>query len=217
MAKLNVPPTKSQNLTLKKSLVFAKQGYDLLEQKRTILTMELMGHLDAVRQMERDLQPTLERAFAALKEATLESGSESLQRQSLVALGQLSVMVRSRPVMGLTLPVLEIEQKKQLPSFSALGSSARVDEVVRLFNEALELISKLAELQNIIIRLAHELKKTQRRVNALEKIFIPSYRETITYISDTLEERERESIVVMKMIKARLTKARAAASESAGG
>ncbi|HEX7569061.1 MAG TPA: V-type ATP synthase subunit D, partial [Verrucomicrobiae bacterium] len=66
------------------------------------------------------------------------------------------------------------------------------------------LLAELAELQNAVLRLARELRKTQRRCNALSKIFIPSYRETLTYISGTLEERERESLNILKIIRDRL-------------
>lgn len=208
MAKLDVAPTKSKYLELRKSLDFALQGFDLLEQKRTILTIEIMGQLDAVRRIERDLAPLLAGAFASLRNAALESGSEALERQSVVALAQHEVNVRARPLMGLALPVLEIDYRPSPPQFGALGSASRVDDVVRQFGEVLQLVGRLAELQNMVIRLARELRKTQRRVNALEKLFIPAYRETISYISDKLEEREREGIVIMKMIKARLMAAR---------
>lgn len=209
MAKLEVPPTRSKYLELKRDLAMAEEGFELLDQKRTILTIELMGHLDAVRNMERDLDPLLAKAYAALKEALLESGSDALGRQSLIAAAGHEVEVHSRPLMGIALPSLSIEYRQTKPSLGALDSRARVDEVAKLFAEALKLVGQLAELQNLIVRLARELKKTQRRTNALEKIFIPNYTETIKYINETLEERERESVVMMKMIKARLTRKKA--------
>jgi V/A-type H+-transporting ATPase subunit D len=72
------------------------------------------------------------------------------------------------------------------------------------FVEALPLLAELAELENALLRLALELRKTQRRCNALSKIFIPEYRETIGYIMGALEERERESFIILKMIRDRL-------------
>lgn len=216
MPKLDVPPTRSQWIELRKSLDFAQQGYELLDQKRTVLTMELMSRLEAVRQTERDLDPLLSRAFAALRDTTLDLGSAALERKALSSVGRPEIKVSSRPVMGLSVPVLEIVGRKPVPQFAALDTPARLDDAVKLFEEALVLVTRLAELQNLVIRLARELRKTQRRVNALEKIFIPAYRETITYIADSLEERERESTVVMKMIKARQTASRAAAEAGAG-
>ena len=62
-------------------------------------------------------------------------------------------------------------------------------------------VTRLAELENAVFRLARELRKTQRRVNALEKIFIPDYTDTLGYIEDSLDEREREEMIIMKMAK----------------
>lgn len=205
MAKLDVAPTKSSYLTLKKNLEFAQQGFDLLEQKRTILTIELMGQLEAVRQVEKELGPSLKRAYEGLREASLENGSDRLERLSTGARATgHDVSLEGRPLMGIQLPSLEFDLKPLPAQFSGLDSSASVDEVSRSFLEALRHVARLAQLQTLVIRLARELKKTQRRVNALEKNFIPDYKETIHYIDEALDERERESIVIMKMIKSRL-------------
>jgi V/A-type H+-transporting ATPase subunit D len=45
-----------------------------------------------------------------------------------------------------------------------------------------------------------------RRVNALEKIAIPDYQESIKYVEDTLEESEREMFATLKLVKERLVK-----------
>ena len=85
-------------------------------------------------------------------------------------------------------------------------TSANTDTTLRQFVELLPALAELAELQTAVLRLARELRKTQRRCNALSKIFIPSYLETITYITATLEERERESFIIFKMIRDRIAR-----------
>ena len=82
------------------------------------------------------------------------------------------------------------------------------------FCDALDSIAALAETENAVFRLAREVRRTQRRVNALEKLFIPDYTETLQYITETLEEREREGFVIMKMVKARREAARSASVSS---
>ena len=82
-------------------------------------------------------------------------------------------------------------------------SNTTSDDVMKTFNRALKLVGDLAEVESAVFRLAIEVKKTQRRVNALEKIFLPQYRETLKYINATLEERDREDMIIMKMIKQR--------------
>ena len=72
----------------------------------------------------------------------------------------------------------------------------------------MESIDRLAEIENAVFRLAREVRKTQRRVNALEKMFIPAYVETLRFITDALEERERDEFIVMRKVKERLEKRR---------
>jgi len=54
-----------------------------------------------------------------------------------------------------------------------------------------------------ILLLSEELKKVQRRVNALENIMIPENEEEKKYITERLEEMEREEFFVKKLLKQR--------------
>ena len=204
MAKLNVAPTKSSYLTLRRQLAFAEEGYDLLEQKRQILIFELMSRLGRARDAERRAAGALAGAFATLREALLETGSEALDRAALaVRLGDGADMA-DQSLMGIRVPRLTVRAEPWTVEFGVVGTGAHADLAMRRFKEMLVLLGERAELENAVLRLARELRKTQRRCNALSKIFIPNYTETIGYIVSSLEERERESIIIMKMIKARL-------------
>ena len=110
----------------------------------------------------------------------------------------------SRRFMGLDLPTVEGKHPKEKIPFNYTRGALIVDEVVGCFCDLLKEIDKLAETENALLRLAREVKKTQRRVNALEKVFIPDYNETIDFITSSLEEKERDEFVIMKMIKSRL-------------
>jgi V/A-type H+-transporting ATPase subunit D len=87
-----------------------------------------------------------------------------------------------------------------------MAGDTTLDEVTAAFANAMESIDRLAEIENAVFRLAREVRKTQRRVNALEKMFIPSYVETLRFITDALEERERDEFIVMRKVKERLQK-----------
>jgi V/A-type H+-transporting ATPase subunit D len=218
MSKLNVTPTKSNLLTLKRQLVFAEEGYDLLEQKRQILIFELMSRLGRAGEIERRVAELLGRAHAALREATLDCGSENLERVAVTVnvrsqqTNQPRSQERSRPelnlssqhLMGMKIPKITAQIPPAGAPYGVGGTSASTDIALLRFVELLPVVAELAELQNAVMRLARELRKTQRRCNALSKIFIPSYRETIVYIAGTLEERERESLTILKMIRHRL-------------
>ena len=207
MAKLNVPPTKSRLLALSHDLDFAREGYDLLEQKRQILVLELMSRLEAAKRAQEDVDAAMAQAFADLREDALRSGTEALAREAIGIRRDHKVQIASRHVMGIALPAIRAEHQPPQPVFGVASGSALSDDVMKRFTQALDPIARLAEIENCVLRLASEVRRTQRRVNALDKIFIPDYSDTIRYIEEVLDERERERLVVMKMTKKRLEKA----------
>ncbi len=204
MGKLNVAPTKSNLLSLKRQLAFAEEGYDLLEQKRQILIFELMSRLGRARDAERDAAEALRGAFAALREARLDGGSEALDRAALAVSMDHEISLSHQHLMGMKIPRATVRTEPVGVRFGLGGTTANTDIAMSRFIEALPLLVQLAELETAVMRLARDLRKTQRRCNALSKIFMPDYRETIKYITGALEERERESLVIMKMIRNRL-------------
>jgi len=205
MAKLNVAPTKSSYLTLSRQLDSAKEGYDLLDQKRQILVYELMSRLGRARDAERRLSAALAPAFESLRDAVLDGGSAAVDRAALGVVFDHQIELAQQNLMGIRLPTVTAQTEQLSVQFGFGGTSAQTDTAMQRFIDVLPLLAETAELENSVIRLARELRKTQRRCNALSKVFIPDYSETIDYILSSLEEREREAFVIQKMIKDRLT------------
>ena len=204
MAKLNVAPTKSNLLNLERQLDFAQEGYDLLEQKRQILIFELMSRLNRAEEAERRVAEALRQAFEALQEATLDIGSEAIDRVTLGVAMKHEIEMTDDRLMGMGVPRVSVRAEPMGVRFGVVGTSSNTDIAMSKFVDVLPLLADLAELENAVMRLARELRRTQRRTNALSKIFIPQYRETIDYITGSLEERERESLIILKMIRDRL-------------
>ncbi|MEW6357899.1 MAG: V-type ATP synthase subunit D [Planctomycetota bacterium] len=213
MAKLNVPLTKTSYFQLKRELAFAEEGFDLLDQKREILIIELMRLVQRARSIQEVVEAKLNAAYRALERATLEAGAFELGREAVHAQYDHKVDISHHRLMGIVMPTVEAKHEAMGVRYSMASSSPRTDEATRLFLDALDSIRELAEVETMVWRLAREVKKTQRRVNALEKIFIPNYKETQRYILSTLEEKEREAFFVMKMLKGRLTAQREKARE----
>jgi len=213
VAKLNVPLTKTSYFRIKRDLAFAEEGFDLLDQKREILIMELMRLVHRAKSIQEVVEEKLNHAYRALEQATLESGAFELGREAVHAQYDHEVDVSQHRLMGIVMPTIEAKHEEMGVRYSMASSSPRTDEATRLFLDVLDSIRELAEVETKVWRLAREVKKTQRRVNALEKIFIPDYKETQHYILSTLEEKEREAFFVMKMLKARLTARREEARE----
>ncbi|HEY3276132.1 MAG TPA: V-type ATP synthase subunit D [Syntrophorhabdaceae bacterium] len=213
MAKLNIAPTKSNLLMLKRQLEFAEEGYDLLEQKRQILITELMSRVSRASETEQSAAHALHEAFAALRDARLDRGAGAIDRAALGVRMDHQVELSEQHLMGMRVPRVTVRTEPVSVQFGLEGTSPNADTAMSRFIEVLPLLARLAELENAVMRIARELKKTQRRCNALSKIFMPVYRETIAYITGSLEERERESFIILKMIRDRLEHA---SSESDG-
>ena len=206
MAKLNVAPTKSNYLELSRQLDTAKEGFDLLDQKRQILVYELMSRLGRARDAQRRLNEALAPAYDALRDAELDVGSAGVDRATLAVVFDHQVDIRQQNVLGIRLPTVTAMTADLSIQFGIGGTSARTDTAMQSFIEVLPLVAELAELENSVIRLSRELRKTQRRCNALSKVFIPDCSETVNHILSNLEERERESFVIQKIVKDRLAR-----------
>jgi len=204
MAQLHYAPTKTNLLRLRNDLNFAKQGYELLDQKRNILIIELLSLVDQTTNHQSRVEEALAKAYQALEEAVLDMGKLKVQYLTGAVNISTDIIIRSRRVMGVSLPVVETEFKEQPPYYSPMGTSFWIDSSINHFKEALSLLGRLSELKISVLRLANEVKKTIRKVNALEKIAIPDLEETVQFIQSRLEENERDMFILMKMVKSNL-------------
>lgn len=203
MARLNVAPTKSNLLSIKEQLRSAQDGYELLEQKREILVMELMYMVEQVKMLEADIEKVIKRAYPALKNMLMSMGASRVEQVGSVVNYNFDFIEKTTTLAGMEFPSLEVSLPKRELFYSFLDSYAESDKVMVEFFELLKLLTEMASIRTIVWRLAGEVKKTQRRVNALDKMVIPQTSETKVYIESVLEERERENIFVLKTLKAK--------------
>jgi V/A-type H+-transporting ATPase subunit D len=208
MARYEVAPTRTNLLNLKGDLEFADEGYQLLEQKREILVVELKRFTARAIEAQKRVDEELEKAYGALREAELANGLSGVTSSARAVNVEADIRLKMRRVMGLAIPSARLEITDTLPYFGPQATSAWTDEAVVRFKNALAAIGQLAEARISVIRLAREIQKTIRRVNALEKIFIPDYEETIKYVMDSLEEADRESFFITKLVRGRLEERR---------
>ncbi|MBQ2206390.1 MAG: V-type ATP synthase subunit D [Treponema sp.] len=203
MAKLNIAPTKSNLLSLKEQLAVSTEGYDLLEQKREILVMELMHLVERVKLLERDMDKCIAKAYPALKRMLLAMGGERTERLAMAVDYKFEITKKPVIIGGMDFTSLDVTLPKRELFSSFMGTTPDNDEVMADFFELLALITQMASIRTIVWRLAMEVKKTQRRVNALDKMVIPQSKETVKYIESVLEERERDNVFVLKALKGR--------------
>ena len=206
MPRTNTAPTKTNLLKTRDELKFAELGYELLDQKRNILVIELLTMVDQTVEHQARIEEGLAKAYRTLEEAVLSMGKLRVKNLASAVNIKTDIQLRTRKVMGVTLPIVNTDFTERAPYYSPMGTSFWIDSALVEFKNVLRIMGKLAELKISVVRLANEVKKTIRKVNALEKIAIPELKDTVSYIQNRLEETERDMFTLMKMIKERLDK-----------
>jgi len=201
MARMNVPPTHSNLIRIRQDLEFAQEGYEILDKKREVLTTELMRLAHDAERLQQEVWDALKAAYQALETARLTMGQEHVEWAALAVHKTVEVNVRSRGVMGVPIPIVQAHGEPPEMPYSLGDTMATLDEASAAFRQVLDRIPELSESMTSVWRLARELRKTQRRVNALQHIFIPDYQDTVSYIESALEEREREETFRLKRLK----------------
>lgn len=206
MARMNVAPTRSNLLRMKKELLLAREGYEILDKKREVLATELMRIAHDAERLQEEVWKLLDAAYRASEESELTMGQERVEWAALAVNKTVEVEVRWRGVMGIPIPIVEARGEPPLMSYGLGDTRATLDEASTAFREVLKHIPRLCELTSAVWRLARELRRTQKRVNALRYIFIPAYEETIAFIETALEEREREEVFRLKRLKGKVAR-----------
>ena len=197
-------PTKGNLMATKKSLSLAKVGYELLDKKRNILIREMMALIDRASRIQGTVDKAFADAYKALEQANITLGF--CDELSKTVPFDTTVTMDSRSIMGVEIPMLTIEKPEQLELHYGLNhTNARFDEAVALFMQAKYLTVELAEIENSVYRLAVAIKQTQKRANALKNIMIPKFEEDVKFITDALDEKDREEFSRLKVIKKQKT------------
>ena len=212
MPTINVAPTRSNLIRVKKDLQFAREGYEILDRKREALTTELVRVAKEADALQKEVWALLETAYAAMEKARLVMGSDHVEWAALAVNKTVDVHLKLRGIMGVAIPSIEARGEPPELLYSPGDTSAVLDEASSAFRKVLLRVPQLSMLTATVWRLANELKKTQRRVNALQHIFIPAYEATVAFIVSSLEEREREETFRLKWLKSKMERAE---SESA--
>jgi V/A-type H+-transporting ATPase subunit D len=202
--RVNVDATKTNLLKMRKSLELTREGYELLDEKRRILINELTSLVRVMDRLQRQAYESLRLGYAALEQAVVAMGRRKVEELSLSVETEQTIRISQRRVMGVSLPVIDAKVKQNSPYFSCPGVSFYVDETITRFSSFVEMLASLAEKKIAVLRLAREVKKTIRKVNALEKIYLPYYKDGVKYINDRLDEESRDAFSMLKIIKKNL-------------
>lgn len=192
-------PTKGNLIKAKRSLRQARMGYELMDRKRNILIREMVELTDEAKKLRDSIDATYTEAYKVLQRANISMGVVSDIAQTFPVDDSLALSMRS--VMGVELPKLSAEEQELGISYSMYQTNSSFDTAYISFNKAKAITVKLAEIENSIYRLAIAIKKTQKRANALKNIMIPKFENMVKFITNALEEKEREEFSRQKVIK----------------
>lgn len=200
----NIICTRMELLARKSQLTLAEQGRDLLEQKRSALLKELLHTADTVLEHSDVLQQAADDARQALARAESVAGNQAVYSAALASRADLPLQVSTTSVMGVKVP--HIEQKSIARSalgrgYSIVGVSLTIDETAAAFEAEVEALLQLAESELRLKRLADEIQRTSRRLNALDHLLIPHMQAELDFIQAALDERERADHFRLKLVK----------------
>jgi V/A-type H+/Na+-transporting ATPase subunit D len=202
MSTENVNPTRINLIQTKKTLNLAESGRSILEKKRDILLRELRHSIYDAERAREDLNEVLAKAYESLRQANIANGSEVTANVALGSSIVAEFLLDHRSIMGVTIPKVEFKGPPQVkPDYGFGNTSAELDKAFKLFYQALERIADLSESEGTVFQVARDMRRTQRRANALTHVLIPKYKETVKRIELVLEEKEREEFVRTKRTK----------------
>ncbi len=201
-------PTKANLIATQKSLSLAKLGYELMDRKRNILVREMMQLVDEAKQVESTINETYKKAYKSLQMANITLGLCSDYARTVPIDNSLEIDLKS--VMGVEIPQISLGEENMRVYYGFDTTNSYLDQAYFNFNEAKKLSVRLVETQTSIYRLADAVKKTQKRANALNNIMIPQFTQTVKFISEALDEKEREDFTRLKVVKSTKEKQKAA-------
>jgi len=194
-------PTKSNLVASIHSLELAKIGYELMDRKRSILLREMMSLMRKAEGIQEEIDVTFSKAYAQLQKANYMTGQNEIIDIVNSRNFNDDVTIQFRSIMGVEIP--EIKLDKEVPSlyYGFARTNSALDEAYISFLKVKELSAVMVAIENSVYKLAYAIKQAQKRANALRNIIIPQLEETIAYITNYLEEKEREAFAVLKVTK----------------
>jgi len=196
-----VLPTKIELIRTRRSLQTARRVHKVLDDKREVLLKRLDEMIQQASSAREEIWQPLSDAYLALYDAYLKLGPLRLEGIASNTPSIVETEVNVKRVVDVDIPSLKLSEKNVGMTYGFADSNIAVDRASREMRKVLPSIFRAAEFENAIFRLAKELERTQRLLNALEYMIIPRYEGSIRYIQQTLEEREREEFVRLKHVK----------------
>jgi V/A-type H+-transporting ATPase subunit D len=197
----NIANTKTNLIAAKATLDLSINGFDLLDKKRNVLIMSMMGFIDKAEEVQNKVTVVFKEAYNALKTANITMGITNVEQisQTVPEVEDFNVLVKS--IMGVEIPEIQHKEHQMEHYYSFYHTNTALDVAFKEFQQVKELLFELSEIEDSVYKLAMEVKRTQKRANALQNIQIPKYKGIVKSITEVLEEKDREEFFRLKVVK----------------
>ena len=198
---LNVNPTRMELLRLRDRLLLAEKGHKLLKEKLEGLMRNFLDVANQFIKKRRDFDKEFSDLIKRYYVSTANYSLEELQVLFLGSSFKIDLSSKEIAIMNIRYPVFSLKTEGQVFSYPFLFTEIYLDNVFIDFRKILDKIIDLASIQQELFLISLEISKVKRRVNALEYVMIPNLVETVKYITDKLEELDRENIARLLKVK----------------
>ena len=199
-----INPTRMELTNVMRRRATAVRGHKLLRDKRDEMVRRFMLLIRRNRELRQRMEQQLTGALAEFAMARAEMTPEALEEAVLFPTRRVEIETGIQNVMSVEVPRITISRNEVLEGglpYSFATTSAQLDGAIETVSAILPLMLELAEVEKTCDRLADEIEKTRRRVNALEYVMIPQMEESIRYITMKLDENERASLTRLMKVK----------------
>jgi len=205
----NIAPTKLNLINTKEFLSLARDGKNLLEEKKEVLLANILTVLKELKQVRAEFDELVKEIYRNFLYIKLFLGEDIILNELKSAnVKEIEFDILPKNIIGVVVPTiknLKVDVKANIDP-SVFFSSYKMNELMLKFEKFVKKMVEVIEKEAIMWNLIKDLKKTQRRVNSLDNIIIPGLLEDIKFIVDSLEDRDREVIFQLQRMKSKKSK-----------
>ena len=195
MAAIEAKPTRMELSNLKKRKVVAVRGHKMMKDKRDELVRRFIVYARRNKELRDEVERKLSIAMRSFILARASMSNAEIEEALMYPARAAEVTASRQNVLSIMVPKFAMETQEGFTyPYGYATTGAELDSAVQQLAEVLPLMLELAEVEKTCGRLAVEIEKTRRRVNALEYVMIPQFTETIRRIQMKLEENERGNL-----------------------
>ncbi|MEB3861276.1 MAG: V-type ATP synthase subunit D [Desulfurococcales archaeon] len=199
-----VLPTKINLIRLRREEKMLRKIRGVMEEKREVLLHYIKSAAEEYNRYQKEVFEAINEIFTEYYLGLAEEGVERASAYSEAVPQTLTVEAGTRVLFAVKTPTFTLKEDTLPPLIPPPAASPHLTNSWILMRRLLPSILKMAEYEEMLRRLIEELRETQRLINAMDYVILPSYARAIKFIKSVLEERMREDFVRLKMLKRKL-------------